>query len=81
MSRYLGEKLKCPVLKKILWDSYITRYVIVADTVTHPYLLPDRLTAHQHRDFLETVLLVLLEDVPLVMRQTVVSVLRNPSAL
>jgi hypothetical protein len=34
-----------------------------------PYLLPDRLTAQRSRDFLETVLPGLLEDVPLAVRQ------------
>jgi hypothetical protein len=35
-----------------------------------PYLLPDRLTAQRYRDFLETVLPGLLEDVPLAVRQS-----------
>jgi hypothetical protein len=33
-----------------------------------PYLLPDGLTAQRYRDFLETVLPGLLEDVPLMQR-------------
>jgi hypothetical protein len=41
----------------------------VGDIVVGPYLLPDRLTAQRYRDFLETVLLGLLEDVPLAVRQ------------
>jgi hypothetical protein len=42
---------------------------IVGDIVVGPYLLPDRLTAQRYRDFLETVLPGLLEDVPLAVRQ------------
>jgi hypothetical protein len=38
------------------------------DIVMGPYLLPDRLTAQRYRDFLETVLPGLLEDVPLAVR-------------
>jgi hypothetical protein len=34
-----------------------------------PYLLPDRLTAQWYRDFLKTVLLEMLEYVPLAVRQ------------
>jgi hypothetical protein len=37
---------------------------IVRDIVMGPYLLPGRLTAQRYRDFLETVLPGLLEDVP-----------------
>jgi hypothetical protein len=33
-----------------------------------PYLLPERLTAQRYRDFLETVLPGLLEDVPLAVK-------------
>jgi hypothetical protein len=39
------------------------------DIVMSPHLLPDRLTAQRYRDFLETVLPELLEDMPLAMRQ------------
>jgi hypothetical protein len=42
---------------------------IAVDIIVGPYLLLDRLTAQRYRDFLETVLLVLLEDVPLAVRQ------------
>jgi hypothetical protein len=42
---------------------------IVWDIVVGPYLLPDRLTAQRYRDFLETVLPGLPEDVPLAVRQ------------
>jgi hypothetical protein len=42
---------------------------IVGDIVVGPYLLPDKLTAQQYRDFLETVLPGLLQDVPLAVRQ------------
>jgi hypothetical protein len=34
-----------------------------------PYLLPDRLTTQRYRDFLETVVPGLLEDVPLAVTQ------------
>jgi hypothetical protein len=34
-----------------------------------PHLLPDRLTAQRYRDFLETILLGLLADVSLAVRQ------------
>jgi hypothetical protein len=43
---------------------------IVGDNVVGPYLLPDRLTAQQYSDILETVLPGLLEDVPLAVRQS-----------
>jgi hypothetical protein len=42
---------------------------IVGDIVVGPYLIPDRLTAQRYRDFPETVLPGLLEDVPLAVRQ------------
>jgi hypothetical protein len=42
---------------------------IVGDIVVGLYLLPDRLTAQRYRDFLETVLPGLFEDVPLAVRQ------------
>jgi hypothetical protein len=42
---------------------------IVGDIVVGPYLLPDRLIAQRYRDFLETVLPGLLENVPLAVRQ------------
>jgi hypothetical protein len=42
---------------------------IVGDIVVGPYLLPDTLT-QRYRDFLETVLPGLLEDVPLAVRQS-----------
>jgi hypothetical protein len=42
---------------------------IVGDIVVGLYLLPDRLTAQRYRDFLETLLPGLLEDVPLAVRQ------------
>jgi hypothetical protein len=42
---------------------------IVGDVVVGPYLLPDRLTAQRYRDFLETVLPELLEDVRPALRQ------------
>jgi hypothetical protein len=42
---------------------------IIGNIVMGPYLLPDRLTAQRHHDFLETVLPGLLEDVPLAVRQ------------
>jgi hypothetical protein len=42
---------------------------IVGDTVMWPCLLPDRLTGQWYCDFLETVVLGLLEDVPLAVRQ------------
>jgi hypothetical protein len=42
---------------------------IVGDIVVGPCLLPDRLTAQRYRDFLETVLAGLLEDVPLAVSQ------------
>jgi hypothetical protein len=38
---------------------------IFGDIAVGPYLLPDRLTAQRYRDFLETFLPGLLEDVPL----------------
>jgi hypothetical protein len=41
----------------------------IRDIVMGPYLLPERLTAQWYHDFLETVLLELLQDVPLAMRQ------------
>jgi hypothetical protein len=34
-----------------------------------PYLLPDRLSVPRYRDFLETALLGLLEDLPLALKQ------------
>jgi hypothetical protein len=43
--------------------------VIVGDIVVGLYLLPDRLTAQRYRDFLETVLPGLLEDVPRAVKQ------------
>jgi hypothetical protein len=42
---------------------------IIGDIVVGPYLLSDLLTAQRYRDFLETVLPGLLEDVPLAVRQ------------
>jgi hypothetical protein len=41
---------------------------IVGDTVVGPYLLPNKLTAQQYREFIETVLPGLLEDEPLTVR-------------
>jgi hypothetical protein len=41
----------------------------VGNIVLGPYLLPDRPTAQRCREFLETVLPGLLEDVPLAVRQ------------
>jgi hypothetical protein len=42
---------------------------IVGDIVTGPYLLPGRLTAQRHRDFIVTSLPGLLEDVPVAAMQ------------
>jgi hypothetical protein len=42
---------------------------IYVDIVVSPCQLPDRLTAQRYCDFLNTVLLGLLEDVPLAVRQ------------
>jgi hypothetical protein len=43
--------------------------VIVGDIVVGPYLLPDRLPVERYRDFLETVLPGLHENVPLAVKQ------------
>jgi hypothetical protein len=51
------------VLRIIVWPG------TVGDNAVGHYLLPDRLTAQRYRDFLETVLPGLLEDVPLAVRQ------------
>jgi hypothetical protein len=45
--------------------SFSTWAGIDGDTATGPYLLPDRLIAQRHHDFLGTVLSGMLEDVPL----------------
>jgi hypothetical protein len=42
---------------------------IVRNIVVSPYLLPDRLTVQRYRHFLDTVLLSLLADVPIAVRQ------------
>jgi hypothetical protein len=42
---------------------------IIGNIVMGPLLLPDRLTAQQYCDFLETILLGLLEDVPIAVMQ------------
>jgi hypothetical protein len=47
----------------------IVVYKIDGDIFVGPHLLPDRLTAQRYRDFPETVLPELLEDVPLAVRQ------------
>jgi ferric iron reductase protein FhuF len=41
---------------------------IIAAIVVSPYLLPNRLTAQRYRDFVESVLTELPEDVPLSVR-------------
>jgi hypothetical protein len=42
---------------------------LIRDTAMSPYLLPDRLVARRYRDFSETVISGLLEDMSLAMRQ------------
>jgi hypothetical protein len=44
---------------------------IVGDIIVDPYLLHDRFTAQQYRDFLKSILLGLLEDVPPAVKQKV----------
>jgi hypothetical protein len=64
-----GESSCCPRTWVSSVSSLSVRACIVGDIVVGPYVLPDRLNSQGYRDFMETILPGLFEDVPLAVRQ------------